>query len=344
MYRNLAPAPASAKSPALGASAHFVLAPLTAVVGWELRRVLASRATWVAAALALGACFLSLRFSSQSLDWFLECCAQRLDANLLPSWTTLWGLACALHGPLLAFGLFVPFVAADGVARDLKRRTHELLMTTAVPTQAYVLGRYIASILLCLGLAVLLLLAICVTAVAQHVLQPSIHLGLDLPGTVAVWAAIVLPPTIALGSFSFLLGTLLPRRSSAIKLGVLLTWFAVGAMLPQYMQHLAQTQNPRDWLALPWYAAYVRWDPTSSTTEAELKGQFFHLLGPTLRDSTLTNQTFTQHVLPVVRQMPDLEFFIGPHLVWFGIGIVAAIGAVAAFRRFRGAVGERAHV
>jgi hypothetical protein len=202
----------------------------------------------------------------------------------------------------------------------------------------------IASILLCLGLAVLLLLAICMTAVAQHVLQPSTHLWLDLPGTVSVWAAIVLPPTIALGSFSFLLGTLLPQHSSAIKLGVLLTWFVVGAILPQYMQHLAQAQNPRDWLALPWYAAYVRWDPTSSTTGAELKGQFFHLLGPTLRNPTLTNQAFTQRVLPVVRQMPDLGYFIGPHLAWLGIGIVTAIGAVLAFRRFRDAVDSRAHV
>jgi hypothetical protein len=301
--------------------------------------VLASRATWVAAALALGACFLALRFSPQSLDWFLECCPHRPDADLLPSWTTLWGLACALSGPLLSYGLFVPFAATEGVARDLARRTHELLMTTPVPTWAFVLGRYLSSILLSLALAVLLLLAICVTAVAQHVLQPSIHSWLDLPGTVAVWAVIVLPPTILLGSASFLLGALLPRRSSMIKLGVLLTWFAVGVMLPRYVLYLVQMQNPRDWLAVPWYAAYVRWDPASATMQPELKGQLFHLLGPTLRDPTLSNQAFTQRVLPVVQQTPDLGLFIGPHLAWIGLGIGAAAGAVLAFRRFRNAIG-----
>src|SRR5262249_4230843 len=154
---------------------------------------------------------------------------------------------------------------------------------TPLPTWAYISGRYLANILLCLGLAVLLLLAICVTALAQHALQPSIHAAPDLPGTVAVWAIIVLPPTIVLGSFSFALGTLWPRRSNVIKLGVLLTWFATGVMLPHYMQYLVQQQAPKDKFALPWYVAYVRWDPTSSATELVVKGQFFHLLGPTFR-------------------------------------------------------------
>ena len=330
-------ATARAVLPARGASGHARPYPLLTVLSWELRRMRASRATWGVAALILGVCFLSLRVSSQSLDWFLECCPQRPDANLLSSWTTPWGLACVLPGPLLLCGLFVPFVATDGVAHDLKRRTHELLMSSPLPTWAYVSGRYLANILLCVGLAMLLLLAICVTAVAQHVLQPSIHPSLDLPGTVAIWAVIVLPPTIVLGSFSFALGTLLPRRSNLIKLGVLLVWFATGVMLPQYMQYLLELQAPRDKFALPWYVAYVRWDPTSSTTELVLKGQFFHLLGPTLRDSTLSNRDFFQHVFPVVQQMPDLSFFVGAHLAWIGIGMAAGAGAALVFRRFRNA-------
>jgi ABC-type transport system involved in multi-copper enzyme maturation permease subunit len=320
---------------ARGASGHARLYTLLPVLSWELRRVLASRATWGVAALILGVCFLSLRVSSQSLDWFLECCPQRPEADLLASWTTLWGLASVIPGPLLIFGLFVPFVTTEGVARDLKRRTHELLMATPLPTWAYVSGRYLANILLCLGLAVLLLLAICVTALAQYVLQPNIHPSLDLPGTVAIWAVIVLPPTIVLGSFSFALGALLPRRSNLIKLGVLLTWFATGVMLPQYMQYLIQLQAPRDKFALPWYVAYVRWDPTSSATELVLKGQFFHLLGPALRDPTLSNREFFRHVFPVVQQMPDLSFFVGAHLAWIGIGMAAGVGAALLFRRFR---------
>jgi ABC-type transport system involved in multi-copper enzyme maturation permease subunit len=330
-------ATASAILSARGASGRARLYPLFTVLSWELRRVQASRATWGIAALILGVCFLSLRVSSQSLDWFLECCPQRPDVDLLASWTTLWGLASVLRGPALLFALFVPFVATEGVVRDLKRRTHEILMATPLPTWAYVSGRYLANILLCVGLAMLLLLAICVTAVAQHVLQPSIHPSLELPGTVAIWAVIVLPPAVVLGSFSFALGTLLPQCSNLIKLGVLLAWFATGVMLPQYMQYLIQLQAPRNKFALPWYAAYIQWDPTSSATELVLKGQFFHLLGPTLRDSTLSNRDFFQHVLPVVQQMPDLSFFVGAHLAWIGIGIAAGVAAAILFRRFRNA-------
>src|SRR5256884_3560350 len=48
----------------------------------------------------------------------------------------------------------------DGVTRDLNRRTHELLMTTALPTWAYVWGRYLAGLVMSLGLALLLLASI----------------------------------------------------------------------------------------------------------------------------------------------------------------------------------------
>jgi ABC-type transport system involved in multi-copper enzyme maturation permease subunit len=312
--------------------------PFIAVLTWELRRVLASRTSWVAAALMFGVCLVLLRALPQSVDWLLECCSQRPNADLLSSWTTLWGLACALPSLVLLVGLFVPFVAADGVARDLNRRTHELLMATPLPTWAYVCGRYVAGIVLCLGLAVLLLLATSVTAVAQHVLQPSTHPWFDLPGTVVVWAVFVLPPTIVLGSFSFALGTLLPRRSHLVKGGALVIWFAIGVMLPQFVQYRIQMQAPRDKLTLPWYAAYVRWDPTSSATETVLKGQFFHRVGnATLDNPALSNQAFFQRLLPVARQMPDLGLYAGPHLAWIAIGLAAGIGSVLLFHRFRDA-------
>ena len=40
------------------------------------------------------------------------------------------------------FGLLVPFLAADGVARDHRQRTHELVMTTAIPGWTLVAGRF----------------------------------------------------------------------------------------------------------------------------------------------------------------------------------------------------------
>jgi hypothetical protein len=45
-------------------------------------------------------------------------------------------------------GLYLPFIAADGVARDVQRRTHELLMASAVPSRAYIWGRFLSSLLL----------------------------------------------------------------------------------------------------------------------------------------------------------------------------------------------------
>src|SRR5205807_9692222 len=63
-------------------------------------------------------------------------------------------------GTLMLLGLLLPFVNADGVTRDLHRRTHELLMATALPTWAYVWGRYLIGLLLSLGLSLLLLAAI----------------------------------------------------------------------------------------------------------------------------------------------------------------------------------------
>jgi ABC-type transport system involved in multi-copper enzyme maturation permease subunit len=74
--------------------------------------------------------------------------------------TSTWGLLLTLPTTVLLLVLLLPFVAADGVTRDLTRRTHELLMTTAVPSWAYVWGRYLTGLLMSLGLAVLLLAAI----------------------------------------------------------------------------------------------------------------------------------------------------------------------------------------
>src|SRR5260370_13200194 len=63
-------------------------------------------------------------------------------------------------GPLMLLGMLLPFVNADGVTRDLSRRTHELLMATALPTWAYVWGRYLAGLVMSLGLAGLVLASI----------------------------------------------------------------------------------------------------------------------------------------------------------------------------------------
>src|SRR5215469_13098977 len=96
--------------------------PLLGVLRWELRRFRASRLFWV-----------------QALGFFC--------LTLFVTW-----LGRAPEG----------FSVGNGqtVTRDLQRRTHELLMTTALPTRAYVWGRYLMGLLISLSLAILMLLAI----------------------------------------------------------------------------------------------------------------------------------------------------------------------------------------
>jgi ABC-type transport system involved in multi-copper enzyme maturation permease subunit len=240
---------------------------------------------------------------------------------------------------MLLFGLFLPFVTTDGVARDLNRRTHELLMASALPTGAYMWGRYLAGIVLSLSMADLLLLAIATIGVAEHLAQPGTYPALDMPGALAIWAIIVLPATVLLASLSFALGTMLPRRSNLVKTGVLLGWFICGVLLSQFMLHQVQAQTQSDGLSLPWYAAYIVWDPTSSLIGGALRSQFYHRLGATLRNPALSNQAFLTQVLHVVKQAPDLGAFLGPHLAWIGISLSCVVVAALAFKRFRGALG-----
>jgi ABC-type transport system involved in multi-copper enzyme maturation permease subunit len=123
---------------------------------------------------------------------------------------------------LLVLGLFIPFIAAEGVARDLKRRTHEMLMSTQVPTWAYVLGRYAAVLVVTLSLALLLLGATLTVATALNV-----WLGYPAPNLAAIlalWAVAVLPAVILVSSLSFAFGTLWPRHANSAKTVLVVLW------------------------------------------------------------------------------------------------------------------------
>src|SRR5260370_41460217 len=141
------------------------------------------------------------------------------------TYTNNWGLYNTLpETPGIFLGMFLPFLNVDGVARDLKRRTHELLMTTAIPSWAYVWGRFLSGLLLSLGVACLVLLAIFAHAALRHVAQPDIYLPPNLPGFTAQWALIVLPPTMLLSSISFAAGAPLPPPSQFHQPATILCW------------------------------------------------------------------------------------------------------------------------
>jgi hypothetical protein len=103
--------------------------------GWELRRVIASRSTLLLGA-GITAFFVALvAFKHQ---WLLP-----LDDRthvLVPLYgsSPLGEVYEVVAVVVTFFGLLVPFLAAEGVAREHRQRTHELVMTTAVPARALV--------------------------------------------------------------------------------------------------------------------------------------------------------------------------------------------------------------
>jgi ABC-type transport system involved in multi-copper enzyme maturation permease subunit len=125
--------------------------------------------------------------------------------------TSAWGLLLTLPLALVLLVLLLPFVTADGVTRDFSRRTHELLLTTALPTWAYVWGRYLVDLLMSLGLALLMLAALLGMGWFLHLTVPAYPLP-QASTVLLLWIGMVVPATILVSSLSFALGTILPTR------------------------------------------------------------------------------------------------------------------------------------
>jgi len=196
-------------------------------MAWELRRFRASRLFWLQ---ALGFfCFLLfLTWAQQAPEQFSTARGTVAISGFVAG-TSAWGLLHTLPLSLVLLVLLLPFVTADGVTRDLSRRTHELLMTTALPTWAYVWGRYLICLLMSLGLALLLLAAILGMGGLLHLTSSEY----PLPPTGAVlllWVGMVVTATVLVSSFGFAFSTLLPRLSTLVKVVILVAW-SVGALV-----------------------------------------------------------------------------------------------------------------
>jgi ABC-type transport system involved in multi-copper enzyme maturation permease subunit len=321
------------------------LRALLAVLRWELWRAFISPATWILAAMlvVVSVVFLLLARQQENFGQSYSSPTSHLTHSVTGAipWTTPFGMAVLLPFSALFFGLFLPFATTDGAARDLRRRTHELLMTTSVPTWAYVWGRYLACALLSLGLAVLFLAGIVLTGLLQHSVQSDTYPALDLSATLAIWALIVLPPAILLSGLSFALGTLLPQRTNIIKATLVLCWFLVSNLLPAYMQDRASRSPGFDPGHLPaWYTAYLTWDPSFvGSGNVLVIGQFQGLISSIVSNFALSEQAVLQQVRQVELRMPDLSSFVAPHLVWAAVGLMCVVVAALMFGRFRNVTG-----
>jgi hypothetical protein len=320
--------------------------PLLAVLGWELRRALGNRATWILAVILFGVGLLLLGFSDQIqlFDASASFSAAQSPTRVAVQHSvsggltrnSLWGLAILVPITLIEFGLFLPFVTADGVSLDLKRHTHELLMTTAVPSWAYVLGRYLASIAICLGLACEYVLAIVTTGVLLHLTQGNVYSALPLPGALVIPALIVLLPTLFVGSLSFGLGVLLPRFSNMIKAGFVFAWIVGGTLLPAYLFNKVR-YTPAFLHGNPpaWWTAYVTWEPTGIIAGWLFMTQFIRRLYAIVDKAALSDAAVQRQAHTLEGQMPDLAPYVWPHVFWVAVGVAAVVGVALAFRRFR---------
>jgi ABC-type transport system involved in multi-copper enzyme maturation permease subunit len=292
--------------------------PLLSVIAWELRRFCASRLFWLQ---ALGFFFflLFVIWASKMPEQFGRPTMPGHEAlSGFVAGTSAWGLLQTLPtSSLLLLILLLPFVTADGVARDLQRRTHELLMATALPTRSYVWGRYLTGLLISLGLAGLLLAAILGIGLLLHLTIPEYPLP-PIDVVLLFWVGMVLPATVLVSSLGFALGTLLPRLTAMVKIVILVGWIIGAVVIPIGLGNTA----PPTW--------YVNWDPTSAVTARGLLSAY------SINLSTVIRATQLQPVLLTIEnKMPDIAGWFVPHLILVGLGLLLVVPAAFTFRRFR---------
>ena len=227
-------------------------------------------------------------------------------------------------GLLLLPGLLLPFINADGVTRDLQRRTYELLMTTSVSSRIYVWGRYLTGLLISLGLAVLILAGILIMDLLRHLTVPTDPLP-HIGNVLILWVGIIVPATILLSSLSFALGTLFPRQSMLVKIVILLAWF-IGVVI--LASAIDRSNAPS--------AGYSAWDPTSAATVSGLL--FPYDSNFTSQLQTATSQAQVQHILFTVENtLYSVGPWFVPHLIEALLSLLLVLLAAFTFQRFRNA-------
>ena len=294
------------------------------VTAWEARRFLASRANRRLILLAL-ALFLLFMWLFKYGDTVGFSSRPEFYVAFQVSGTTAWGLAelFALFTALLA--LLLPFMNAGGVAHDVKDRTYELLMSTPVPTWAYVTGRFLFCLLASLGLALLLLASVLLMGLVLHLTQKD-YLPPQVNFALTLWLIIILPSTMLLSSLSFALGTLLSRYANLAPLGIIVLWF------------LFSFVNAPIFGLPSWYRT---WEPTNFGIAAILPHPYYQGLQTILSrlgDSQITPDSlrqFTTSFQSLQQTTPDLLPWLAPHLIQLGVGLVFVLIVVLTFKRSR---------
>src|SRR6266699_4611049 len=295
--------------------------PLARVIAWELCRFRASRLFWFQA-LGLFGFLLLMTWALHAPDQIgvgVRVGGGDVSLNGFVAGPSAGGLLRTLPTVLVVLALLLPFVTADGVTRDLSRRTHELLMTTALPTWAYVWGRYLAGLVMSLALALLLLASILGLGWLLH-LTVTDYPAPEIGTVLLLWVGMAVSATILVSSLGFALSTLLPCLSTLVKVVIMVAWLVGALVIPL---GLGKTTTPPTW--------YVNWDPTSGITARGLLPAYAIHLGPT----TTSEAQLQQLILTAENKMPDLAGWFVPHLLLAGVSLVLVLVAALAFKRSR---------
>jgi ABC-type transport system involved in multi-copper enzyme maturation permease subunit len=190
-------------------------------------------------------------------------------------------------------------------------------MTTALPSWAYLWGRYLAGLLICLGMACLYLAATLGMGVFLHLTISAYPLP-PLNAVFLYWIGMVLPATFLVSSLAFALSTLFPHLSNLVKIIIIGAWIVGAVIIPMSMRG----STPPEW--------YVNWDPTSAITALGLQSAY------SLELASVQNNAQLQEVLLTTENTaPGMAGWFLPHLILALASLLLIGGTMFLFKRFR---------
>jgi ABC-type transport system involved in multi-copper enzyme maturation permease subunit len=288
------------------------------VAGWELRRLGASAGNFglVAGVFVL---FAGLVWVKHSWAIPVESGSGRgVVLNVIGS-TALGTVFEVVALLLLFFGMLVPFVVADGVARDYRQRVHELLMAAPISTSSYVLGRFVASLGVAILLSVVMLAAIAVADLTISFSEPG-FVTLNWTGLLLTWAVLVVPAVVVIGGISFMLSTLMPRLATPAKVTVVLGWVLLSVVVD--VGH-----------GLGWFGY---WTPTGNGVLKVVPLDAAERYASLLQAGAGSASSLS---MQVQQQLPNLWPWVAPHVGLVVVGVACTGIAALRFRRFRNSLG-----
>ncbi len=286
------------------------------VITWDLRRIAATRFNFV----ILGATFAFFAglvvFKHEWLIPVESGTGRGVVLDVLGS-TSLGAVFEIVALLLLFFGMLIPFVSADAVARDHRQRVHELLMATPMSSVAYVLGRFLSCLIVAFTLGVTMLAGVGAANVFLHQADAT-YPALSSGALFYVWLVMVVPAIVLLAGASFYAGTASPALATPAKVAVLIVWVMLTVVVD--IGH-----------GLGWFGY---WTPTGNGVLKVLPPQaasdYAALLAghPGAQAAALS--------LQVQSGMPALGPWIGPRIALVVVGVALAVAAALGFKRFRG--------